>query len=205
MCASHRHLHLQPVGALYQFVNSAVASIIKLKPSAGIFVSLNLTHKGSNDLKELNSQTCGEIIPGALVEILEDCTMGDGTVRARTADGWVTLSKEKSNPRSENLRKLSDVEAVEAEQMGATASALGDKESRWDRLARPRTFNPGPDLNVGFYDLSIYTDLDAEGRPKEPEEPEPRWKGLWPREPPLKLKHADEFEIARIRAYERRK
>ena len=60
-------------------------------------------------------------------------------------------------------------------------------------------------MNVGFYYLSIYTDLDAEGRPREPEEPEPRWKGLWPREPPLKLKHADEFEIARIRAYERRK
>ena len=46
---------------LYQFVNSAVASIIKLKPSAGIFVSLNLTHKGSNDLKELNSQTFDQI------------------------------------------------------------------------------------------------------------------------------------------------
>jgi hypothetical protein len=42
---------------LYQFVNTAVTCILKLKPKAEIFVALSLTHKGNDDLKKRNSET----------------------------------------------------------------------------------------------------------------------------------------------------
>ena len=62
LCAPLTGIFTCSDSGLYQFVNSAVTSILKLKPGADIFVSLNLTHKqGNNDVKELNSQTFEQV------------------------------------------------------------------------------------------------------------------------------------------------
>ena len=64
---------------------------------------------------ELSSSVAGTLAPGTSVEVLEVHQMADGTTRARTPSGWVTQAKELTNPKQENLLKLTDEEAAEAE------------------------------------------------------------------------------------------
>ena len=44
--------------------------------------------------KDTTSERLGEIFPGAWVEVLEIAKMPDGSIRARTIDGWITHTKE---------------------------------------------------------------------------------------------------------------
>ena len=42
---------------------------------------------------DMQSYRTGEVEPGSIIEVLEESTLKDGTVRARTYAGWLTKSK----------------------------------------------------------------------------------------------------------------
>jgi hypothetical protein len=68
---------------------------------------------------DMGSQRIGEVIPGNIVEVLEQLTLSDGTVRARTPAGWLTKSKAAVQT-APILRPLT---AEEAEQAGDGAES----------------------------------------------------------------------------------
>ena len=148
----------------------------------------------------------GELAPGTAVELLERVTLLGGGVRARTAQGWVTLVKDQVTDRWVYLHLLSEQELWERSGAKRLNSREAAEMTRLELLAKPRSTSPEPNRNPRFFNVSPnHSADDPRDRTTVSDNDAPYWRNEWPNNHPLKVFHPDEFETAKTTAEEIRR